>query len=117
MIIELIIIYLVYLLLLVLGSYYVNLYISKDQFTKDELKDVLPYLAKLWGKIINNHSISVLIAVFIISAIIGMALPLLTDHWFLNSSIIFLVMFFSFPVAKKNFNKLKLQPVAQCLIQ
>lgn len=105
MIIELIIIYLVYLLLLILGSYYVNLYISKDQFTKDELKDVLPYLARLWGKIINNHSISVLIAVFIISAIIGMALPLLTDHWFLNSSIIFLVMFFSFPVAKKNFDK------------
>lgn len=105
MIIELLIIYLVYLLLLILGSYYVNLYISKDQFTKDELKNILPYLSQLWSKIINNHSTPILVATFIISATIGIALPLLSDHWFLNSSIIFLVMFFSFPVAKKNFDK------------
>ena len=58
MIIELLIIYLVYLLLLILGSYYVNLYISKDQFTKEELKDILPYISQLWSKIINNHSVS-----------------------------------------------------------
>jgi len=104
-VIELLIIYLVYLMLLIMGSYYVNLYISKDQFTKDELKNILPYLAQLWNKIINNHSAPLLIAAFAISAIIGIALPLLSDIWFLNSSIIFLVMFFTFPVAKKNFDK------------
>lgn len=108
MIIELLIIYLVYLLLLILGSYYVNLYISKDQFTKEELKDILPYISQLWSKIINNHSSPILIAAFVLSSIMGLALPLLSDHWFLNSSIIFLVMFFTFPVAKKNFDKTRI---------
>jgi hypothetical protein len=106
-IIELVIIYVVYLLLLILGSYYVNLYISKDQFTKDEIKNILPYLSQLWSKIINNNSAPILIMAFVMSALIGMALPLLSDHWFLNSSIIFLIMFFSFPVAKNNFDKIQ----------
>ena len=97
--------FIVYLSLLILGSYYVNLYVSKDQFTKDELKNVMPYLTQLMGKIVNNYSTSILIATLLVSSIIGIALPLLSDHWFLNSSIIFLVMFFAFPVAKKNFEK------------
>jgi hypothetical protein len=104
-IIELLIMYVVYLLLLILGSYYVHLYISKDQFTKDELKDVMPYLTQLLSKIVNNYSTSILVATLLVSSVIGMALPLLSDHWFLNSSIVFLVMFFTFPVAKKNFDK------------
>jgi hypothetical protein len=104
-IIELLIMYAVYLLLLILGSYYVNLYVSKDQFTKEELKEVLPYLSQLLSKIINNYSTSIFIATLSISSIIGIALPLLSDQWLLNSSIIFLVMFFTFPIAKKNFDK------------
>jgi hypothetical protein len=104
-IIELLLMYVVYLLLLIIGSYYVNLYLSKDQFTKEELKEVLPYLSQLLSKIINNYSTSILIATLLVSSIIGIALPLISDHWFLNSSIIFLIMFFTFPVAKKNFDK------------
>jgi hypothetical protein len=104
-IIEILIMYIVYLSLLVFGSYYVDLYISKDQFTKEELKNVLPYLSKLLNKIINSYSIPLFLAILLVSSIIGIALPLLSDHWFLNSSIIFLVMFFTFPVAKKNFEK------------
>jgi hypothetical protein len=43
----------------------------------------------------------------IISSIVGILLPMLSEHWFLNSSIIFVVMFFIFPLAKKNFDKAK----------
>jgi hypothetical protein len=104
-IIELLIMYVVYLVLLILGSYYVNLYLSKDQFTKDELKAVMPYLTTLLNKAVNNYSTSILTATLLVSSIFGIALPLLSDHWFLNSSIIFLIMFFTFPLAKKNFDK------------
>ena len=107
MFIEIIVIYLVYLIILILGSYYVNLYLSKDQFTKDELKDIIPYLERLWNNIANNFSMLILAISLIVSSMVGILLPMLSQHWFLNSSIIFVVMFFIFPLAKKNFDKAK----------
>lgn len=104
MIIEIVLIYIFYLAIIVLGSYYVNLYLSKDQFTKDELKEVLPYLKKLWNKIASSYSMSIMMICLGISSLIGILLPMLSQHWFLNSAIIFAVMFFSFPLAKKNFD-------------
>jgi hypothetical protein len=104
-IIGIIIIYIVYLIILILGSYYVNLYLSKEQFTKEELKDVIPYLAKLWNSIANNYSMVILTGSIIVASIVGIVLTMLTQHWFLNSAIIFAVMFFVFPLAKKNFDK------------
>ena len=107
MIIEILFIYIVYLVILILGSYYVNLYISKDQFTKDELKNMLPYLSELWNRISNNYSMLILGITMFVSSLVGLMLPLLSPHWFLNSSIIFLVMFFTFPLAKKSFDRAK----------
>jgi len=46
----------VYLILVILGSYYVNLYLTKDQFTKDELKNVMPYLKESWVKLSRTYS-------------------------------------------------------------
>ena len=105
MLVTIIILYIVYLIILILGSYYVNLYLSQDQFTKEELKNIVPYLTKLWNSIANNYSMAILAGSLIVSSIIGIALTMLTQHWFLNSAVIFAVMFFVFPLAKKNFDK------------
>ncbi len=104
MIIEIVLIYIFYLMIIILGSYYVNLYLSKDQFSKDELKDILPYLTKLWDRINNTYSLSILMICLGVASLIGVLLPMLSQHWFLNSAIIFIVMFFTFPLAKKNFD-------------
>ena len=104
MIIEIVFIYIFYLLIIVLGSYYVNLYLTKDQFTKDELKDVLPYLTKLWNRIMTSYSISILLICLCAASLVGVLLPMLSQHWFLNSAIIFVIMFFTFPLAKKNYD-------------
>lgn len=104
MIIEIIIIYIVYLAMLILGTYYVNLYLSKDSFTKDELKDVLPYLTKLWSTVMTKYSMSIMLICLGVASLFGVLLPLLSQNWFLNSGIIFIVMFLSFPLAIKNFN-------------
>jgi hypothetical protein len=104
-IIEIILIYIVYLILLILGSYYVNLYLRQDQFTKEELKNVIPYLTKLWNIIANNYSMTILAVILIVSSLVGITLTMVTEYWFLNSAIIFAVMFFIFPLAKKNFDK------------
>jgi hypothetical protein len=100
-IIEIVLIYVAYLILLILGSYYVDLYLSKDQFTKNELKDIMPYLKESLNRVLRTYSI------LVISSAIGIALPMLSQHWFLNSAILFLVMFFTFPLAKKNLEKAK----------
>jgi hypothetical protein len=91
-------------MIIVLGSYYVNLYLSKDSFTKEELKEVMPYMMKLWNKISNNYSMSVLLISLCVASLIGIMLAMLSQHWFLNSAILFVVMFFVFPLAKKNFD-------------
>jgi hypothetical protein len=103
-IIEILLIYIIYLTVIILGSYYVNLYLSKDQFTKDELKDIVPYLTKLWSRINNIYSMSIMMICIGAASLIGVLLPMLSQHWFLNSAIIFIVMFFTFPLAKKNFD-------------
>jgi hypothetical protein len=103
-IIEILLIYVFYLALIILGSYYVNLYLTKDQFTKDELKDILPYMTKFWNKIANTYSMSIMAICIGVASLIGILLPMLSQHWFLNSAIIFIVMFFTFPLAKKNFD-------------
>lgn len=103
-IIEIIFIYIVYLVMLILGTYYVNLYLSKDNFTKDELKDVLPYLTKLWATVTTKYSMSIMLICLGVASLVGALLPLLSQNWFLNSGIIFIVMFLSFPFAIKNFN-------------
>lgn len=105
MIIEIILIYIVYLILLILGSYYVNLYLTQDQFTKEELKNVIPYLIKLRDSIANNYSMTILAVILIVSSLVGIALTMVTEYWLLNSAIIFAVMFFIFPLVKKNFDK------------
>ena len=104
MLIEIILIYVFYLMIIVLGSYYVNLYLSKDSFTKEELKEVIPHLKNMWNKIRNNYSISILLICTGISSLVGILLAMLSQNWFLNSAILFVAMFFAFPLAKKNFD-------------
>jgi hypothetical protein len=106
-IIEIVLIYVAYLILLILGSYYVDLYLSKDQFTKNELKDIMPYLKESLNRVLRTYSMPLLAVILVISSAIGIALPMLSQHWFLNSAILFLVMFFTFPLAKKNLEKAK----------
>ncbi len=107
MIIEILLIYIVYLVIVILSSYYVNLYISKDQFTKDELKEILPYLSKFWTRITGNYSILILGIVIIVSSFLGIIIPMLSNNWFFNSSILFVIMYLTFPLAKRNFDKAK----------
>lgn len=104
MIVEIILIYIFYLLIVILGSYYVNLYLSKDTFTREELRDIFPFLTKFWNNIVSNYSMTMMLICIGTASLIGILLTMLSQHWFLNSSIIFIVMFFTFPLAKKNFD-------------
>ncbi|TFH42560.1 MAG: hypothetical protein E4G96_03195 [Chrysiogenales bacterium] len=101
------IIYVIYLITLTCGSYYIHLFISKEQFTRDDLKHIAPYLMQYWNKISGSHSIFMLVIVSILSSAVGAVIPMISHHWLLNSSILFLVMFFLFPTMKGSIDRIQ----------
>lgn len=105
MIISIALLFALYLAAVIAGSYYANLYLTKDQFSKDDLKEIMPYVKDSWAIISRKYSMPVLSVIFFVSSIIGIALTMLSHNWFLNSAILLLVMFFTFPLAKKNVEK------------
>jgi hypothetical protein len=104
-VIELILLFLAYLAAVIFGSYYVNLYITRDQFSKEDLKNVFPYISDLWSGITSNNSLAALLGILIASSFVGILITMITRNWFLNSSIIFVILFLTFPLAKKSFEK------------
>jgi hypothetical protein len=104
-VVEFVLLFVAYLMILILGSYYVNLYISQEQFSKNELKAIVPYLSKLRNRVGSDYSILILGITFVVASLLGIALPMLSEHWLLNSSIFFVAMFYTFPMVKKNIEK------------
>ncbi|MFC1670386.1 hypothetical protein ACFL20_08330 [Spirochaetota bacterium] len=96
-------IYIIYFLLILIASYYVNLFLTKDEYTKDELKNVIPYLKNYWDKIKGNYSLIIIIIILVISSLIGYLIPAVITHWITNSSIFFVIVFFVLPIIKKRF--------------
>lgn len=103
--IEFVSLFVVYLMMVVLGSYYVNLYITQDKFSKEELKAVVPYFTRLWNRIASDYSMLIFGVTFGVSTLLGIALPMLSEHWLLNSAILFVAMFYTFPLVKKSIEK------------
>ncbi len=104
-IIEIILIFIIYLSVLIGGFYYVDLIMTRDQFTRSDLKNITPYLKKLWDLIQDRYAITVFATIFAGSAIIGIAIPLLSYHWFLNSAILFAIIYIVLPVIKNYFEQ------------
>ena len=107
MILELILIYFVYLVIIILGSYYIDLFLSKDQYTKKEIKNSLPYFSKLLDTIKHTYSITSLVVIVSATSLLGILLPVLIQHWLTNSAIFFAVLFFILPLLKKQLEKYK----------
>ena len=105
MVIEFVILCSIYLILIVLGYYYANLFVTQDQYTKEELKNLLPYLKELWSKIGDKYPVPVFLSVLIISTFFGIVIPMFFRHWIANSSIFFVILFFILPFVKKYLEK------------
>ncbi len=103
--IEFLSLFAMYIVIVVLGSYYVNLYITQDKFSKEELKAVMPYLSRLRDRIVDEYSLPLFVITVAVSSLLGIALTMITEHWALNSAILFVAMYYSFPLLKKNIDK------------
>ncbi|MCU0846395.1 MAG: hypothetical protein MUD12_00745 [Spirochaetes bacterium] len=105
MIIEIILVFIFYLLLVIAGSYYVDLFLTKDEFTKEELKSILPYLLNYWNSIIKKYTMTTFFTILGVSSIIGILIPMIIYNWLGNSSMFFALVFFMLPMAKRHFEQ------------
>jgi len=69
-------------------TYYFNLFISQNVYTRSELSNILPQLGKMVGKIYNKYSIIYLVVFFIIPALTGILILAVFKNWIFNSAIL-----------------------------
>jgi predicted ABC-type exoprotein transport system permease subunit len=87
------------------GVYYFNLITLKEQYTRDELKNVLPFFKESWKKVSLSYPVSLFLSILVISTFFGVVIPMIFRHWVTNSSIFFVILFFILPFVKKYLEK------------
>ena len=105
MLIEIVLVYIIYLFIVLAGTYYVTMFNSKNVFTKEEIKNVFPYIFLFVGRVNEIYPITVFFAVLIVSSFIGIVIPMIFKHWIANSSLLFIILFFALPVIKNQMEK------------
>ena len=105
MLLSILVIYVLFVLVVVLISYYADLIIKKEEYTRDDLKNIVPYFGMLWENAAQKYSLFNLISILFISSFISILLTLVSSSMILNSSILFLVVYFVLPVISGNLEK------------
>jgi len=78
-------------------TYYFNLFVSKDEYTRQEISDVFPQVGNMLRKISSNYPVMTLSAVTILSAFSAILLLIIFKNWIINSAAIPLLVFFIGP--------------------
>jgi len=102
-----VIIYAVFTLFILTVCYYVNLISSKDQYTREEISNILPFVAETWQKVYSRYPSPMLFLMLLGSSFIGLLIPFLSSHWFFNSAVFFVVLYLVAPLAKERVDSVK----------
>ncbi len=94
-----------YLSVVLVGVYYFNLITLKDQYTKDDLKNVIPFFKESWKKVSSEYPVPLFLSILVIATFFGVVIPMIFRHWVTNSSIFFVILFFTLPLIKKYLEK------------
>ncbi len=105
MIIELLLIYIVYLILVIVGTYYVTLFIKQENYSRDDFKKVSPWFSMVWSKLTIHSPLPIFFIVLIVSSLLGIMIPIVIKHWITSSTIIFAAIFLLLPLLKNNISK------------
>lgn len=84
---------LLYLISLLAIRYYIDLFKSKENYTKSELTDILPYVKAVSGNIFKKYNFIGFIGSAFIGSLPAYFLTKGINHWFTNSAIIFAILF------------------------
>jgi hypothetical protein len=105
MVINILFILIVFVFVTVAISYYADLITKKEEYSRDDLKNILPFAAMLWEHYLQKYSLPVFIAIFISSSFASIVLTLVSASVLLNSSLLFIIVYFALPVISGNLEK------------
>jgi TM2 domain-containing membrane protein YozV len=99
-----IIIYMCFVFFLVSVSYYVTLFSQKEQYTREEISNVLPYIFESWRKLGAKYPVTGLLLALLVSSFIGLLVPFISSHWSINSAVFYGLFYAVFPILKERFD-------------
>ena len=97
--------FLIYFLCSVIISYYYNLLISKNEYSRDELQKVVPQLINIWNKISGKYATINMIFIILIPALIGGGIPGVFTNSLINSALLPFLVFYFLPKAAVYFEE------------
>ena len=105
MLFNITIIYIVFIFIIVAASYYIDLFMKKDEFTKNDIKSLMPHFNAMWSRYSQKYPPVTFLVVFIVSSFLSILLTLSTSNIIMNSAILFIMLYFFLPVISNNIEK------------
>lgn len=94
---QVIITFFIYTFICLIITYYFNLFITQNVYTRSELGNILPQVGNILLKIYSKYSLVYLFLFYIVSGFISIIILSLFENWLINSALLPLILFFSIP--------------------
>lgn len=102
---QIILTFIIYSFCAVVITYYYNLLITKNEYSRDEIQKVVPQLISIWKKITAKYSVLNLVFIIAIAGLIGGGIPALMHNSLINSAILPFIVYFFLPKAAVYFEE------------
>ncbi|HOJ27549.1 MAG TPA: hypothetical protein PL059_00590 [Spirochaetota bacterium] len=94
-----------YTILIVIVYEYYKLFNSKDEYTKQELKQVVFLIPDHWIPLLSKFRLYPVYA--LTSLVFGILIPLLSTNWFFQSSVLCILLFIILPQIRRSYEPMK----------
>lgn len=91
-------------LIVIIYEYY-KLFNAKDEYTKQELKQVVFLIPEHWIPLLSKFRLYPIYA--LVSLIFGILIPLLSTNWFFQSSVFCIILFIVLPQIRHSYEPMK----------
>jgi len=102
---QIILTFIIYIICSVVITYYYNLIITKNEYSRDEIQKVMPQLLSIWKKITAKYSVLNLVSIIGIAGLIGGVIPAIMHNSIINSAILPFIVYFFLPKAAVYFEE------------
>ncbi len=99
-----VLIYIIFTAFLLTVTYYADLISSKEQYTREEISNIIPFIAETGQKIIEKYPLPGLGLAIFFPSLLGLLMPFISNGWFLNSAFLFVCLYILLPIAKERFD-------------
>ncbi len=94
-----------YTALIVIVYEYYKLFNAKDEYTKQELQQVVFLIPDHWIPLLSKFRLYPVYA--LVSLVIGILIPLLSTNWFFQSSVFCIILFIILPQIRRSYEPMK----------